>query len=224
MVNKEKKFGFTEADLKEKIAKKKWEWLQKAAASQESNAKMLSQWSNRNDRAVSFKQMLKETSHKLKENKQMETLIRDKVIEDQVVWDEWFKNQDTYIDPKEWSFQRIDLKEGLSEQEMDYIQKLHDLTIPVPSIIFKRDPCLIWTKAKNPDGYAKHNPPKNLKGSTLVHRWLWECGIGELGEATIDHACGKTSCINLRHLRPLDRNLNRKYGDHRNLDINQYNA
>ena len=151
-------------------------------------------------------------------------VLRDNTMKDQVYWDEWYKKEDTPIGPEEWSFRPIELKDGLSEQEMDYIQKLYDSTVPVPSIIFKRDPCLVWTKAQNPKGYGKHNPPKALKGSTLVHRWLWERGVGELGEATIDHACGKTSCINLRHLRPLDRELNRKYGDHRNLDINQYNA
>ena len=36
--------------------------------------------------------------------------------------------------------------------------------------------------------------------------------------ATIGHACGLKSCINLRHLRELDLDHNRKFGDPRKLN------
>jgi len=149
--------------------------------------------------------------------------LNEQALLDRIHWEEWYEIQDRWIGADEWKFQPIELKDGLSEDVIKYIQSLYDNALPVPSIIFKQDPCLVWTRAKNEKGYAKHNPPKNAPGSTLVHRYIFEAANYELGEATVDHACGKTDCINLRHLRALDRVHNRKYGDHRELDVNQYN-
>ena len=152
-------------------------------------------------------------------------ILDEKILQDQVYWQEWYKNEDTPIGPNEWSFQPIELRDDLSEEEIRYVQSLYDHTIPVPSLIFKRDPCLVWVRAKDRKGYAKHNPSVAMPGSTLVHRYVFQMAIGEIDEkATIDHACGETSCINVRHLRLLDRESNRKYGDHRQLDINQFRA
>ena len=40
----------------------------------------------------------------------------------------------------------------------------------------------------------------------------------ELKLAEIDHACGLRSCINLRHLRLLDKENNKRFGDPRKLN------
>ena len=114
----------------------------------------------------------------------------------------------------------------LSDAQLKYIQHLYDLSIPCLSERFPDDYCRVWTRAKNKDGYAAHRIPKHLKrysGSPLVHRFLYEMFYGKIKksskgeELTIEHRCGRTSCINLRHLELLPRNLNKDLGDPRKL-------
>jgi hypothetical protein len=136
-------------------------------------------------------------------------------LTDRMFWDYWYRKEDEAIDPSQYKFQPIDLGDQLSKAQVEYIQGLYARTVPVPSEIFPRDPCLVWCGAKDVDGYSKHKPPKDFKGSTLVHRFIYQAIHGELGDATIDHACGRVDCINPRHLRLLDRATNKAYGDPR---------
>ena len=115
-----------------------------------------------------------------------------------------------------------------SHDALKYIQKLYDLSVPcfANPQLFPDDYCRVWTRAKTKDGYAKHRVPSNLSNlskSTLVHKFIWECFEGKTGvsskgeELTIDHKCGRTDCINLRHLHLLPRSLNENLGDRRKL-------
>ena len=156
---------------------------------------------------------------------QLHLLLNSSTKEDisqKVYWDHYYKDQDSPVDPEDWKFQPIDLGDNLIPARCEYIRKLYNRTIPVPSVIFKRDPCLVWCGAKDEDGYSKHNPPDAIKGSSLVHRYIFKSVYGTHTEdekeevnATIDHACSVIDCINLRHLRLLDRATNKAYGDHR---------
>lgn len=210
MTDNREKWGFTRAELIDRVEKSKRDWLEKSMIlSDESNTRY---------------SIIRKQWEKKSEGEKMEQ-IDESVLKDQVYWEQWFRNEDTPISPKEWSFQPIELRDDLSEQQIQYVQSLYDHTIPVPSTIFKRDPCLQWVRAKDRKGYAKHNPPKDLSGSSLVHRYVYQMVYGQLKDTdTIDHACGNSSCINPRHLRLLDRETNMKYGDHRKLDINQFRA
>ena len=104
---------------------------------------------------------------------------------------------------------------------LEDIQSLYDKTYPVISEVFPADPCLVWALAKS-NGYGRHTRTKDyqkryFKGSNLVHRYIWQQCIGDPID-TIDHACGNTGCCNLRHLRELPLDINRKLGDHRQLN------
>jgi len=114
----------------------------------------------------------------------------------------------------------------LSDAQLKYIQHLYDLSIPCLSERFPDDPCRVWTRSKKKAGYAAHRVPKHLQSyskSTLVHKFLYEMFDGKIGESskdeelTIEHRCGRTSCINLRHLELLPRDLNKDLGDPRKL-------
>ena len=166
-----------------------------------------------------------------KKIKQLHLLLNSSTKEDiaqKVYWDHYYKDQDSPIDPEDWQFEPIDLGDNLIPARYEYILKLYNRTLPVPSVIFKRDPCLVWCGAKDDDGYSKHNPPDAIKGSSLVHRYIYKSVFGTHTEdekaevnATIDHACGVIDCINLRHLRLLDRATNKAYGDPRELPHNK---
>ena len=115
----------------------------------------------------------------------------------------------------------------LSSEQLKYIQHLYDHTIPCLSDRFPDDYCRVWMRAKNKDGYSAHRVPKNMKkhsASTMVHRFLWEMfHNGKIGksskgeELTIEHRCGRTDCVNLRHLELLPRKMNIQLGDPRKL-------
>ena len=106
-----------------------------------------------------------------------------------------------------------------------YLQKLYDSSLPcaAPDIpgLYGTEYCRVWMKAKSKKGYAAHKvPPKlaRISKTTYVHRFIYECVNGPLDkEQTIDHICGRKECINLSHLRIMDRNLNADLGDHRKL-------
>ena len=109
------------------------------------------------------------------------------------------------------------LRSGSSDQLFSYIQKLFSRAVPVPSIIYPNDQCLVWVRALDKDGYSRHRVPKGLKGSDLVHRFIYQNLFEDPQDLTIDHACGKKSCINPRHMRVLPLKMNRELGYHRNL-------
>ena len=112
-----------------------------------------------------------------------------------------------------------EVRSDISEGELRWMQHLMSRCVPVLSDHpdFLNDWCVEWTGALDPDGYARHKPPKDLDGSKLVHRWMYEKAIEPLGNLTVDHACGNRGCCNLRHLRALPLKLNRQLGDHRQL-------
>ena len=114
-------------------------------------------------------------------------------------------------------FYPIPVRHDIPKDLLAHIQKLYDRTVPVLSRIFPNDPCLMFYGSLDDDGYAKAKPHPNYKGSTRVHRYVWQSCYGDPID-TIDHACGLKSCINLRHLRELDLDHNRKFGDPRKLN------
>ena len=137
------------------------------------------------------------------------------------------------------------VRPALTDEAVKYIEQLYDRTIPCISDPhkFPEELCLVWTGAKDVCSkhnhvrecetnkcrgrYARHKVPENLKSFSkceLVHRFLYECVYGTIGtarhgkeEKTVDHACSRTDCINLRHLRLLPRHMNIDLGDHRKL-------
>jgi hypothetical protein len=119
-------------------------------------------------------------------------------------------------------FSPIPVRHDIPKDLLAHIQKLYDRTVPVLSRIFPTDPCLSWYGATDDDGYAKAKPHPTYKGSTRVHRYIWQSCYGDPID-TIDHACGLKSCINLRHLRELDLDHNRKFGDPRKLNTEKGN-
>jgi hypothetical protein len=119
-------------------------------------------------------------------------------------------------------FLPIPIRHDIPKDLLAHIQKLYNRTVPVLSRIFPTDPCLSWYGATDDDGYAKAKPHPKYKGSTRVHRYIWQSCYGDPID-TIDHACGLKSCINLRHLRELDLDHNRKFGDPRKLNTEKGN-
>ena len=91
------------------------------------------------------------------------------------------------------------------------------MAVPVPSAIYPEDMCLVWVRALDDDGYARHRIPKDLSGSALVHRFIYQNFVEDPQDLTIDHGCGVKNCINLRHLRLLPHDINMDLGDHRKL-------
>lgn len=66
--------------------------------------------------------------------------------------------------------------------------------------------CHQWLKTTTHDGYAQH---WNGSGRTYAHRFIWEAHNGTLGaDMTVDHLCFSPGCVNLAHLRELDRLTN----------------
>ena len=71
-------------------------------------------------------------------------------------------------------------------------------------------------------GMPKLNLTQTIKAVPEFIDMSWQSCYGET-LATIDHACGLKSCINLRHLRELDLDHNRKFGDPRKLNTEKGN-
>jgi hypothetical protein len=60
-------------------------------------------------------------------------------------------------------------------------------------------PCLIWTGARNNDGYGNI---KHQGESLNTHRAIWMCEYGEVEEGKeICHDCDTRACCELKHLR-----------------------
>lgn len=112
----------------------------------------------------------------------------------------------------------IPIRNDIPNELVTYLQKLIERTIPVMSSVFPDDMCWQWVGAVDRDGYGKHKVPRKFQGSSLVHRFIYQNAVMNPDQATIDHACGNTACINLRHLRLLPLKLNLAYGDPRNLN------
>jgi len=117
--------------------------------------------------------------------------------------------------------EEIPVRTDIPPDLLSFLQFRLDNTTPVLNRIWPQDPCLVWMGALDKDGYAKHKPPKNYSGSTILSRYMWQHAIGDPKEVTIDHACGNKACINLWHLRLLPRDLNLAYGDPRKLNTEE---
>tara|TARA_R110002012_G_C11670576_1_gene613030 strand:- start:3580 stop:3993 length:414 start_codon:yes stop_codon:yes gene_type:complete len=117
----------------------------------------------------------------------------------------------------------IPIRDDIPNELLNYLQKLVERTIPVMSSIFPDDMCWQWVGALDRFGYGKHKVPSKFQGSNLVHRFIYQNAVASPDEATIDHACGNTACINLNHLRLLPRKLNLMYGDPRKLNTEEGN-
>mgnify|MGYP001207505881 CR=1 FL=1 len=117
----------------------------------------------------------------------------------------------------------------LSDQELAYLNKLFGNTVPTPQSHLYSGCCYQWCGSLDKDGYPRHNPPKFMPGSGLVHRFVYQYAIGPTPEEdmwnfsgaahdiTVHHQCGNRACINLLHLQILPLKLNRELGDPRNL-------
>jgi len=72
-------------------------------------------------------------------------------------------------------------------------------------ITYTDDGCMLWTGPTTPKGYAL--VPKSLTGEKYGHRAVWRLLRGPLPYArdTLDHTCGRTSCLNVEHLEPVSR-------------------
>ena len=63
----------------------------------------------------------------------------------------------------------------------------------------RRGECLIWTGAKNGDGYGQLRANGRV---TKAHRYAWECENGPIPDGMeIDHICHNRACVNVDHLR-----------------------
>ena len=79
-----------------------------------------------------------------------------------------------------------------------------------------RDPapggCHIWIGAldKVTHGYAQ----MGVDGRTVrAHRWIWEQERGPIKDGlTIEHTCGRTSCVNVDHLELVTHSENSRRG------------
>lgn len=72
-----------------------------------------------------------------------------------------------------------------------------------------RGDCLVWTGAKNPDGYGLIR-----QGGVHVipHRYAWERSNGPIPDGMyIDHICWNRACINPDHLRLATHSQNSRY-------------
>jgi hypothetical protein len=117
------------------------------------------------------------------------------------------------------------VRDGISDEEFAYINKLYAKTLPLHPVIGTEGHCFTWTAATNKDGYAIHRVPKGMSGSSLVHRFLWQTVIGpapddpmwrwqtKQSDVTIHHKCGRRGCINLWHLCLLPLGINREIGN-----------
>jgi hypothetical protein len=77
---------------------------------------------------------------------------------------------------------------------------------PLQGAVLDQDGCLIWQRAKCPDGYGR---VKQGGVSRLVHVVVYEQANGPVPEGMeIDHTCRKRLCINIEHLEAVTHLVN----------------
>ena len=70
----------------------------------------------------------------------------------------------------------------------------------------RRGECLIWTGAKDSDGYGLLQVNGRITGA---HRYAWECENGQIPDwMVIDHICHNRTCVDVDHLRLATRHQN----------------
>ena len=74
-----------------------------------------------------------------------------------------------------------------------------DVTMALDARTVREGECLIWTGAKNAQGYGVAGP---RTGSRLAHRHAWERENGPIPEGVhVDHICHTPACVEVAHLR-----------------------
>ena len=101
----------------------------------------------------------------------------------------------------------------LSPREQEHLEKLLLNTVIQLSLLFPASPCLFWKGAKSRQGYAKHRPPPDLRGSSVVSRYIYTYLHGDPGELEVHHKCGVVGCINPDHLEAIPAEENLRLGN-----------
>ena len=101
----------------------------------------------------------------------------------------------------------------LTTRQVEHLEKLLDNTIIQLSLLFPASPCLFWKGAKSRQGYAKHRPPNDLPGSSVVSRYIYTYLHGDPGELEVHHKCGVVGCINPDHLEAIPAEENLRLGN-----------
>ena len=101
----------------------------------------------------------------------------------------------------------------LSPREQEHLEKLLSNTVIQLSLLFPASPCLFWKGAKSRQGYAKHRPPNDLPGSSVVSRYIYTYLHGDPGELEVHHKCGVVGCINPDHLEAIPAEENLRLGN-----------
>jgi hypothetical protein len=74
-----------------------------------------------------------------------------------------------------------------------------------------RDDCNVWEGPKDKDGYGLvfSRAIRNKYKTNIAHRVLYMQAFGPIPKGlVIDHICGNKSCVNVCHLRVVDRATN----------------
>ena len=101
----------------------------------------------------------------------------------------------------------------LSTREAEHLEKLLSNTVIQLSLLYPSSPCLFWKGSKSKQGYAKHRPPSDLPGSTIVSRYLYTYLHGDPGDLEVHHKCGVVGCINPDHLEAIPAEENLRIGN-----------
>ena len=69
--------------------------------------------------------------------------------------------------------------------------------------------CHVWTASLNKFGYGKFGRPGFHGQWMMAHRFAWQLAHGSLPEGLdLDHLCRNRACVNVTHLRAVDRQTN----------------
>ena len=101
----------------------------------------------------------------------------------------------------------------LTPREEEHLEKLLSNTVIQLSLLYPSSPCLFWKGSKSKQGYAKHRPPPDLPGSSVVSRYIFTYLHGDPGDLEVHHKCGVVGCINPDHLEAIPAEENLRIGN-----------